>query len=115
MVSPAAPMPTLSPARWRQVDSLLAEALDRPADERTAFLRHACGEDPALYHEVNALLESDEEAERVIGEFVSSFAAPLLDSMGGVLEGFDRSESEPVPTSVGPYRIVREVGRGGMG
>ena len=28
--------------RWKQVDSLLQSALERPPEERDAFLRHAC-------------------------------------------------------------------------
>jgi len=108
-------MPALSLERWREVDDLLAQALDRPADERTAFLRHVCGQDPSLYAEVTALLDSDEESERVLGEFASSYAAPLLEDLGDALGSGLVDDLDPAPAQVGPYRIVREVGRGGMG
>ena len=34
--------------RWKQVDDLLQAALDRPPEERDAFLRQACAGDEAL-------------------------------------------------------------------
>jgi hypothetical protein len=34
--------------RWKQVDSLLQSVLERPPEEREAFLRHACAGDEAL-------------------------------------------------------------------
>ena len=42
--------------RWKQVDSLLQSALERPPDEREAFLRQACAGDEALEREVRSLL-----------------------------------------------------------
>ena len=102
-------MPALSPERWRQIDALFAEALDLPPDERTAFLRHACGDDPALYREVVALLESACPAEQVLGESVTQFAAPLLAALESDLGAAE------APARLGPYRLIGELGRGGMG
>jgi hypothetical protein len=42
--------------RWKQVDGLLQSALERPPEERDAFLRHACAGDEALDREVRSLL-----------------------------------------------------------
>ena len=103
-------MAALSPDRWHQIDVLFAQALDRPADERTAFLRHACGNDPALYHEIVALLESADDAEAVLGDSVTQFAAPLLQDLDAHLASPDAG-----PERLGPYRLLREIGRGGMG
>ena len=33
----------MDPERWQQVDRLLQAVLERPPDERDAFLRQACG------------------------------------------------------------------------
>ncbi|MDX1548204.1 MAG: serine/threonine-protein kinase, partial [Rhodothermales bacterium] len=105
-------MNDLSPERWQEIDALFAEALDRPPDERTAYLRRACGHDPALYHEVLALLASADEAEHVLGESVTQYAAPLLPGLSA-----DLSAPDPLPGGgrIGPYRLVGEIGRGGMG
>ena len=54
--------------RWKQVDDLLQSALDRPPEERDAFLRQACAGDEALEREVRSLLASDEQA----GSFLES-------------------------------------------
>ena len=61
-------MNLLSPDRWAEADTLFDAALQRPPDERTAFLRARCGNDPNLYHAVAALLETDDAAERALGE-----------------------------------------------
>ncbi len=48
--------------RWKRIDSLLQEALERPAQERDAFLRSACRGDEELRREVESLLRSQELA-----------------------------------------------------
>src|SRR5690606_38376547 len=90
------------------LDALLAEALARDPAVRTAYLRAACGDDPALYAEVVALLDSTEDAARVLGDSAAAFAGPLLGA-GAVPDGLAPG------TRVGPYRIEGEAGRGGMG
>src|SRR5690606_26845005 len=103
-------MPTIPRERWQQIDQLFAEALERPPDERTAFLRATCGDDVELYREVVSLLKSDAEAEDALGESVSAFAAPILPELGAEWE-----DDLAAGDLVGPYRVVRELGRGGMG
>lgn len=56
--------------RWKQVDSLLQSVLERPAEERDAFLRHASAGDKALELEVRSLLTAQEQA----GSFLESLA-----------------------------------------
>jgi eukaryotic-like serine/threonine-protein kinase len=88
-------------ARWREVDRIFAGALERSAAERGAFLDAACG-DPELREEVERLLAADER----IGTFLET---PAGEALGA-----------PVPWSdeggrVGPYRLLRRIGSGGMG
>lgn len=103
-------MPPRARDLWTEVDALFDEALQRPPDERTAWLRIQCGEDAALYQAVATLLANDAAAADALGESATVFAAHLVDSLAesspdGLSEG----------TRVGPYRIIGELGRGGMG
>ena len=93
--------------RWRQVNELLPQALELPEAERVAFLRSAEAEEEVL-EEVRSLLGVD------LG---------VLDGLEGLrprlaaLPGDEVKEPERwgQGSSLGPYRIVRELGRGGMG
>ncbi|MEK7330512.1 MAG: serine/threonine-protein kinase, partial [Candidatus Eisenbacteria bacterium] len=77
---------------------------------RTAFLDQACDGDAELRALVEALIRADESA----GAFLDRPAAELAPEL---LAG----EPEPAPEppmagrQIGPWRVVREVGRGGMG
>ena len=55
----------MTPERWQQIEQLYHEALERPADQRAAFLEEACAHDEALHHEVDGLLKAHIEAEQV--------------------------------------------------
>jgi serine/threonine protein kinase/tetratricopeptide (TPR) repeat protein len=71
--------------------------------ERAAFLDRACGDNPALRAEVEALLLADARA------------GDLLDLPEGPGAVSDRPGTERPGTLIGPYELVREIGEGGMG
>jgi len=54
--------------RWKRLDALLQDALERSPEQRDAFLHDACGGDLALEQEVRALLSSGQRA----GSFLES-------------------------------------------
>ena len=85
---------------WARIKSVLAGALERTAAERAAFLDTACGDDRTLRREVESLLAAHAAAEA--SEFIEK-PAELRDPAG--LEGH----------LVGPYKVLAEIGRGGMG
>ncbi|HSJ30014.1 MAG TPA: serine/threonine-protein kinase [Longimicrobiales bacterium] len=101
-----------SPERWEQIDALFAEALDRPEAERSAFLAAACAGDPELLEAVRSLLASEVAAARMIGESVGDAAADLLASLS---DEVDAAEAGMIGRIIGTYRLVAELGRGGMG
>lgn len=102
-----------SRTRWEQVDALFQAALDTPAQDRHALINRAAGGDADLAREVRFLLDREREAESVIGESVSGYAAPLLAAIGA---GDDtEAGTSLVGARLGPYRLVEEVGHGGMG
>jgi len=90
-----------------RLPELFVRAEELEGEERTAWLAQLRREEPTLAREVEELLAAAPAGER-------RFATPPWERLPPVaaLEG----ESEPpAPERVGPYRIVREIGRGGMG
>ncbi|MEM6336945.1 MAG: serine/threonine-protein kinase [Bacteroidota bacterium] len=91
------------PVNWARVQALFREALDLESnDERQAFLDEACAGDDELRREVEALLEADSR------DF-SLLDGAAIDAVG--LDDLLSQEGQ----QVGPYRLIREIGRGGMG
>jgi serine/threonine protein kinase len=107
-------MKRLSAERWQQIDTLFAAALERAPEEREAFLATTCGDDPELYRAVVTLLEIAAAAEAELGESASEYAEPLMAELHDGLNSEDLAHL-PENGRIGPYRILREVGRGGMG
>src|SRR4051812_7948245 len=96
-------------ARWREANLLLDAALDRSPHDRAAFLDDACGGDRWLRDEVGALVQACESAEQYLESPVSDDVAPLI------AEADLLSDGVAIGARIGPYRVVGEAGRGGMG
>ena len=96
------------PERWRRLEALLDEVFERPAGERRAVLDEACAGDPELRAQMEALLTADEEAEGFLAIPAHRAAVELLADTSG--------EAAPLADrELGPYRLIREIGSGGMG
>src|SRR5262245_50698893 len=92
----------LPPSRHEQVKALFLGALDSPRGKRAAYLAEACRGDEKLHQEVLELFF-------LHGENDSMLDAPL--DGASALAGL----AEPPDGCVGTYRLIRELGRGGMG
>src|SRR5581483_2731913 len=87
--------------RWGEIKAVLAGVMETAPELRTATLDRLCHDDPELRREVEALLSFEEKADAVLNTVV----APGLSL---------RATPEP-PSEIGRYRVLRELGRGGMG
>ena len=90
------------PARWRRVQELFHAAAELPVDAQHAFLEGRSGGDAALVSEVEALLLEDRTPDSFLDRPLPEVAGQLLGpgAPGG---------------QVGPYRVLRLLGEGGMG
>ncbi|HEX5735522.1 MAG TPA: protein kinase [Blastocatellia bacterium] len=92
--------------RFRQIDNLFDEAIEREAGERLAFLDEACAGDEDLRKEVESLLRAYER----VGNFIQT---PAIDIAAKAMAD-DKSALKP-GREMGPFRIVSLLGAGGMG
>jgi serine/threonine-protein kinase len=102
--APAAPAGSAGDRR-AEVDALFDAALDRTRAERSAWLAGACGDDPWLRDEVAALLAAHDRAEGLLDGDPGRLVTPARPGPG----------ASAAPDRVGPWRLVEEIGRGGMG
>lgn len=97
----------MTAARWSRLRNLLDRALDGPT-ERPALLADLSAEDPALSIELESLLAEHDAGTGII--------EPGCTAPGFIEHDFiDRMLTDPAGHRVGPYEIVRELGRGGAG
>ncbi len=91
---------------WQHVKGVLHSALEREPAERAAFLKEACAGDEPLRKEVEALLVSYDRA----GSF---FEMPAMKVAAQTL--VDDHADSLVGRTAGPYKILSQLGAGGMG
>ncbi|HKS28622.1 MAG TPA: protein kinase [Pyrinomonadaceae bacterium] len=96
----------MSPEQWRQVKEIFHAALEVAPEERGSFLDKACSGDAALRREVESLIASHERT----GNFIDS---PAYEAAAHLLT--DDPETLGEGQTVGDYRIMKKIGRGGMG
>lgn len=92
-----------SPPDWHRILALFDEALERPPADRQQWLQVTCGGDPQILAEVERLLKAHEQDAGLLDRPMEPLAVEALDEIQG-----DRQQ-------IGPYRIIGELGRGGMG
>ncbi len=98
--------------RYQKAVELFHEAAQLPTEARSEFLQQSCGDDAALREEVESLLEHDDAEGDLFGpgKGVEMLAEDLFGDQAD-----DLTVAGPLPGRIGPYRILRLIGRGGMG
>jgi serine/threonine-protein kinase len=99
-----------SPDRWRQIEAALEAALEVQPDNRPALLDRLCSGDVELRHEVDSLLAAGPCGDDFLEIPADAFAAPYLDEVARA-----PIETDSPGATVGRYRLIDRIGRGGMG
>ena len=94
--------PRIDVARRLEIESIFENAIERPTAERWDWVAEQCGTDRHLRAEVQALIAAHERTDGVLE----------LEITGALLDALDAARPF---RRVGAYRLVRELGRGGMG
>jgi eukaryotic-like serine/threonine-protein kinase len=96
----------MPPMEWHKIEAVFAAALDVPPAERRAWLLTHWGQDRELCSEVLSLLAAEDESANFLSKADFARAVGLL--LPDAEEGREGQR-------MGRYRVVREIGRGGMG
>jgi serine/threonine protein kinase len=96
----------MTPERWQKVEEVLQAALDCPEQERAAFLIKACFGDEELRDEASSLIDAHDEA----GDFIEQPA--MARDADFLVSSLEQSK---IDREIGPYKILRRLGGGGMG
>jgi serine/threonine protein kinase/dipeptidyl aminopeptidase/acylaminoacyl peptidase len=95
-------MKKLTTEQLRSIESIFEQAIERTDFERDDFLDAACGGDQVLRNAVDSLLQARKQAQ----DFLET---PVMD------EVFITTESQQMPACIAHYKVMQEIGRGGMG
>ncbi len=106
------------PKRWGRVEEIFHLALEQPPESREQWLDQTCAGDRTLRIEVASLLESDSSARQgFVGEKVQGAIRDLMDDGPPFSTAASTSASISAMEGrlIGHWRLIREIGRGGMG
>jgi serine/threonine-protein kinase len=95
----------MKPERWERIEKLFESAAEMPPEIRASFLEQECADDPVLRRQVESLILSVGESDAVIHSAIRNAAESAISNEDILFVG----------KQIGSYRIVRELGHGGMG
>src|SRR6187399_1727862 len=90
------------------LEAIFFAALDKPAAERGSYLAEACGGDVDLRRRVEKMLTAQMDA-------VSFLETPPSAIVREASPTFDQALLEKPGTQIGPYKLLQQIGEGGMG
>src|SRR6516225_905385 len=86
--------------------------------KRAAYLNEACGADVDLRRRVDRLLEAHPQVGSFLQEGAAVVPAPLVEEGPGLRDGATVDiplVTERAGTVIGPYKLLQQIGEGGMG
>jgi serine/threonine-protein kinase len=96
--------------RWRLTRELFEAVVDLPRAQWESRLAELCPDDAALREEVLGLLRADADATG--GTAIAQHAPNVVAELA---EHLSEDPTVHAGLALGPFRLVREIGRGGMG
>jgi serine/threonine-protein kinase len=100
--------------RWRRLEAVVQSALERPSEQRAAFLAAACDGDEELRRDADALLQHEGRADDFLRPDVGALAANAITySPGGTPTAGEARVA--IGDRIGQYEIRARLGAGGMG
>ena len=99
----------LDPETWSRLNDALDELIDLPPEKASEALDRLYGNDPALREQIAAVLAADQAVEG----YLSRTARQGM--MDAAAEGMDLELPLLTGRVLGPWRVLHQIGRGGMG
>jgi eukaryotic-like serine/threonine-protein kinase len=103
---------SFTPSDWSRIEAILDDVLERDPADRAEAIARACGDDLELRARVEALVAADTDAGGFLETPAAEYAAAVVHAASQVSAAGAGDDSGD---RVGPYRIIREIGHGGMG
>jgi eukaryotic-like serine/threonine-protein kinase len=102
----------MKPERWGKVESIFHKALEADENRRSSVIEESCAGDAELRREVESLLAHHSDS-------ASFIEKPAFADQANITKAPSATTAAPRPdlkdVAVGHYRIVEEIGFGGMG
>ncbi len=96
----------MDPHLWQRIEELFNAVVDVPLDQRKQFLDSACAGDERLHREVLSLLEKSDANEPFLSRPIFDVGARIISQ---------QADEALAGKTLGAYKLVRPIGRGGMG
>jgi serine/threonine protein kinase len=96
--------------RWQRIGAIFDEMVETPVDARAGLFDRLCGDDARLRGEVEALLVADGAADRFDHGLASARNSVVAD-----WAEHDDVQNLRAGERIGPWQLIEELGRGGMG
>jgi serine/threonine protein kinase/tetratricopeptide (TPR) repeat protein len=98
----------MSSERWQQLEAIFQTALDLAPEKRAPYIEEACAGNDELRRQVEALLAQYDEAGNFLDEPV--YARSGVQALAALMD-----DDPVIGQRIGAYKVVRQIGRGGMG